>query len=154
MSHPVLFAVPQNRTTADISDSVMFSVYFMKNGRGWARSTTDSVRDDEACFLPKFTPSKTADFGSRAYQLQPMIWKPPSSLLTPKRLSIERPMSAPPYRGQPLPVTPTWNNVDSGQQPEVSTSVILAYFQNYFRSSSSSRARMANRFRSRFRAGK
>jgi len=94
------------------SSFVFFYLFvFMKNGRG--RTMTDSVRSVDASRLPKFMPSKTANFGDRGYQAKPMIWQPPSSLMAAKLSFTERPVSAPPYRGQPPPVAPSWDNYEN-----------------------------------------
>jgi len=90
----------------------------MKNGRGWtAAEPSGSVRAEAASFLSKFVPSKAADFGGQGHRAQPVIWRPPSSLLAPKPWLTERPVSAPPYRGETAPVAPWWDNYehDNGQ---------------------------------------
>jgi len=91
---------------------------FMKSGRGWtAAEPSGSVRTEATSFLSKFVPSKAADVGGQGFRAQPMVWRPPSSLLAPQPWLSERPVSAPPYRGEPPPVAPSWDNYehDSGQ---------------------------------------
>ena len=90
-------------------------LYLLKNGGGWIAK--NSIRGGsgggDAAALPKFTPSKATDFGQRAQQQkpQPMVWKPPSSLqVVPNPPFAQRPVSAPPYRGDPFPVAPDWNH--------------------------------------------
>jgi len=88
----------------------------IKNVEGWSTAQpADPTRAEAASILRKVVPYKF----HHGPGVQPLMWRPQSSLLGATTPSfMERPVSAPPYRGKPE--APPWNNYENYErQPEV-----------------------------------